>query len=218
MSPRSVQPAWSSQRSVTNILPSTVPRTFTDLALISPRMRACSPIVSVPVESIVPSTSPSMSSEFTNLIEPLIETPRERRAPDCVGMNVGLDGPGTTGGSGRFVCGSSVLLRGEKRVKVCMARIVPNYSAFRKRNRTLVAQNFARCAMPVPRRKSAHQRLSLCRWRRFLFAIPNTQPFRLRCRCESTVSCDEDGFEPPNTDSTSQDTASPKARRQAFCV
>ncbi len=131
---------------------------------------------------------------------------------------LGLDGPGTTGGSGRFVCGGSVLLRGEKRVKVCMARIVPNYSAFRKRNRTLVAQNFARCAMAVPRRKSAHQWLSLCRWRRFLFAIPNTQPFRLRCRCESTVSCDEDGFEPRNTDSTSQDTASPKARRQAFCV
>jgi hypothetical protein len=53
--------------------------------------------------------------------------------------------------------------------------------------------------MPVPRRKSAHQRLSLCRWRCFLFAIPNTQAFRLCCRCESTVSCDEDGFEPRNT-------------------
>jgi len=92
--------------------------------------------VSVPVESIVPSTSPSMISEFTNLTEPLIETPRERRAPDCVGMNVRLDGPGTTDGSGRFVCGGSVLLRGEKRVKVCMARIVPNCSAFRKRNQS----------------------------------------------------------------------------------
>jgi hypothetical protein len=32
------------------------------------------------------------------LTEPLIETPRERRAPDCVGMNVRLDGPGTTDG------------------------------------------------------------------------------------------------------------------------
>jgi hypothetical protein len=106
-------------------------------------MRACSPIVSVPVESIVPSTSPSMISEFTNLTEPLIETPRERRVPDCVGMNVRLDGPGTTDGSGRFVCGGSVLLLGEKRVKVCMARIVPNYSASKKRNRTLVARNFA---------------------------------------------------------------------------
>ncbi len=100
MSPYSVQPAWSSQRSVTKILPSTVPRTFADFVLISPRMRACSPIVSVPVESIVPSTSPSMSSSFRNLTEPLIETPRESRAPDCVGMNVLLDGPGTTDGSG----------------------------------------------------------------------------------------------------------------------
>ena len=98
MSPRSVQPAWSSQHSVTKILLSTVPRTFTDFALISARMRACSPIVSVPVESIVPSTSPSMSSSFRNLTEPLIETPRERRAPDCVGMNVWLDAPGTTDG------------------------------------------------------------------------------------------------------------------------
>ena len=98
MSPRSVQPAWSSQRSVTKILPFTVPCTFTDFVLISARMRACSPIVSVPVESIVPSTSPSMSSSFRNLTEPLIETPRERRAPDCFGMNVRLDGPGTTDG------------------------------------------------------------------------------------------------------------------------
>src|SRR5213078_3414290 len=46
------------------------------------------------------STSPSMSSSFRNLTEPLIETPRERIAPDCVGMNVLLDGPGTTDGSG----------------------------------------------------------------------------------------------------------------------
>src|SRR4029453_10913335 len=135
MSPRSVQPAWSSQRSVTKILPSTVPPTFTDFVLISPRMHACSPIVSVPVESIVPSTSPSISSSFRNLIEPLIETPRERRVPDGVGMNVLLDGPGTTNGSGRFVCGGPVWLRGRKRLKGCTARIGPNNSAFRKRNR-----------------------------------------------------------------------------------
>jgi hypothetical protein len=64
----------------------------------------------------------------------LIETPQERRAPDGVGMNVRLDCPGTTDGAGRFVCGGSVALRGAKRVKGCMARIVPNYSAFRKRN------------------------------------------------------------------------------------
>jgi hypothetical protein len=136
ISPRSVQPAWSSQRSVTKILPSTVPRTFTDFVLTSPRMHACSPSVSVPVESILPSTSPSMSSEFTNLIEPLIETPRERIAPAGVGLNVRLDGPGTTDGSGRFVCGGSVRRREGKRVKGCMARIVPNYSACRKRNQS----------------------------------------------------------------------------------
>src|ERR687891_2669061 len=75
------------------------PRTFTDFVLISPRMRACSPSVSVPVESIVPSTSPSMRSSFRNLTKPLIETPRERRAPDGVGTTVRLDGAGTTEGS-----------------------------------------------------------------------------------------------------------------------
>src|SRR5262245_40911258 len=135
ISPRSVQFACSSQDSVTKILPSTVPRTFTDFVLISPRMHACSPIVSVPVDSIVPSTSPSMSSSFRNLTEPVIETPRERRAPDCVGMDVWLEGPGTTDGSGRFVCCGSVPPREGKRVKGGMARIVPKYPAFRKPNR-----------------------------------------------------------------------------------
>jgi hypothetical protein len=110
-------------------------------------MRACSPIVSVPVESIVPSTSPSMSSEFTNLTEPLIETPRERRALDGVGMNVRLDGTGTTDGSGQFICGGSVPLRERKRVKGCMARIVPNYSAFRKRNSLRVTLSSSRNAV-----------------------------------------------------------------------
>jgi len=119
MSPRTVQFAWSAQRSVTKILPSTVPRTFTDFVLISPRTRACSPVVSVPAETIVPSTSPSRSSSFRNLTEPLIETPRETRAA-----------PGTTDGSGRFVSGGSVCSRGGKWVKDCTARIVPNYSGF----------------------------------------------------------------------------------------
>jgi hypothetical protein len=150
MSPRSVQPAWSSQRSVTKILPSTVPRTFSDFVLISPRMRACSPIVSVPVESIVPSTSPSMISPFRNLTEPSIETPRERNAPDGVGTDVRLDGPGTTDGSGRFVCGGSVPLRGEKRLKDCTARIVPNRSAFRKRNRFGTSRHEAARTLGVP--------------------------------------------------------------------
>ena len=79
----------------------------------------------------VPSTSPSIISSFRNLTEPVIETPRERRALDGVGMNVRLDGPGTTDVSGRFVCAGWVPLRGGKRAKGCMAEIVPNYSAIR---------------------------------------------------------------------------------------
>jgi hypothetical protein len=78
-----------------------------------------------------------MISSFRNLTEPVIETPRERRAPDGVGMNVRLDGPGTTDGSGRFGCGGSVALRGEKRLKGCITKIVPNHLAFRKRNRSI---------------------------------------------------------------------------------
>jgi hypothetical protein len=39
-----------------------------------------------------------MISSFRNLTEPLIETPWERIAPDGVGMNVRLDGPGTKDG------------------------------------------------------------------------------------------------------------------------
>jgi hypothetical protein len=80
MSPRSAHPAWSSQRSDTKTFPSTVPCTFTDFVLISPRINACSPSVSVPVDWIVPSTSPSMRSSFRNWTEPLIETPREKIA------------------------------------------------------------------------------------------------------------------------------------------
>jgi hypothetical protein len=76
-----------------------------------------------------------MISPFRNLTEPLIETPRERKAPDGVGMNVRSDGLGTTDGSGRFASAASVPLRGGKRVKGFMAKIVPNYSEFRKRNR-----------------------------------------------------------------------------------
>src|SRR6266567_3440721 len=90
MSPCNVQPAWSSQRSVAEILPSTEPRTFTDFAWISPRIRACSPIVRFPVELIVPSISASIGSSFLNLTEPLIETPLDTRPPDSVGMDVRL--------------------------------------------------------------------------------------------------------------------------------
>jgi hypothetical protein len=86
-----------------------------------------------------------MISPFRNLTEPLIETPRERIAPDGVGMNVRLDGTGATDGSGRFVCGSSVRLRGAKRVKGCMARIVPNYSALGSE----ISRNGNKHALPV---------------------------------------------------------------------
>jgi hypothetical protein len=69
----------------------------------------------------VPSTSPSMNSPFRNLTEPLIETPRERRASDCVGMNLWLDGPVTTDGYVATVCGGLVSsLRGKRWLKCCM--------------------------------------------------------------------------------------------------
>ena len=116
MSPRSVQPAWSSQRSVTKILPSTIPRTFTDFVLISPHMRACSPIVSVPVELIVPSTSPSMSSSFRNLTKPLIETPWREERRIALSSTCG------------WIFFFFFFFWAE------WPRIVPNYSAFWKRN------------------------------------------------------------------------------------
>jgi hypothetical protein len=68
-----------------------------------------------------------MISSFRNLTEPLIETPRERRAPDGVGMSVRLASPDTTVGSDLFACAGSVPLREGKRVKGCMAKIVPTY-------------------------------------------------------------------------------------------
>src|SRR5947207_10896889 len=82
MSPRKVQPARSSQRSVAKIFPSTVPCTVTVFDLTSPLMDACSPIVSVPVDLISPFTSPSIRSWSWNLTEPVIETPRDRIPPD----------------------------------------------------------------------------------------------------------------------------------------
>jgi hypothetical protein len=139
--------------------------------------------VSVPVESTVPSTSPSMISSFRNLTEPVIETPRDRRAPDGVGMNVRLAGPGTTDGSGRFVCGGSVPLRGEKRVKGCMARIVPNHSAFWKRNdsrmlfqvRETLSIFHRRAQRTSFRRRGAHQQSRLfARWNQSLRHSPNS--------------------------------------------
>src|SRR6266513_2728407 len=55
--------------------------------------------------------------------------------------------PGTTDGSGRFVCGGSVPLREAKRLKGCTATIVPNHSAFRKRNDSRVTFSSSRNAV-----------------------------------------------------------------------
>jgi hypothetical protein len=52
--------------------------TVIDLVLISPRISAFSPTVKTPSELMSPSTLPSMSSSFWNLIEPLISTSLER--------------------------------------------------------------------------------------------------------------------------------------------
>jgi hypothetical protein len=98
MSPRNVPPDCSSQRSVAKILPSTVPRTLTDFALISPVICACSPTESFPGESIVPSTSPSIINSLRNLTEPLIETPSERRQLGRAGVNGRLGCSETAGG------------------------------------------------------------------------------------------------------------------------
>src|SRR5205823_293255 len=113
ISPRRVQPAASSQRSVAKILPSMVPRTVTDFALISPLTCACSPIESFPGESIVPSTSPSTTNSLRNLTEPLIETPLERRPPERVGVVAPLVGFDTAVGEspGWFAGAAGSVLR-----------------------------------------------------------------------------------------------------------
>src|ERR1700719_2950705 len=83
-SPCSVHLDFSSQRSLTVMLPWTFPKTTIDLVLISPRMSAFSPIVSTPSELISPSTFPSIKSSFWNLMEPLISTSLERMSlPEC---------------------------------------------------------------------------------------------------------------------------------------
>jgi hypothetical protein len=142
MYPCSLQFAWSSQRSVAKILPSTVPRTFTDFVLISPLIAACSPTVSVPLESIVPSTSPAMNIALRNLTEPLIETPCERKEPDCFGMKVPLDGAVATHGSAGTVCGGSVFSpRGKRRRKSALPSLFASTEiAF------MVSEILARCS------------------------------------------------------------------------
>src|SRR5262249_3191370 len=107
MSPCKVQPALSSQRSVAKMSPSTLPRTLTDFALISPLICACSPIESFPGESIVPSTSPSIRHSLRNLTDPLVETPRQRRPPDDAGVVVRLGCSETGGGLVNLVDGKT---------------------------------------------------------------------------------------------------------------
>src|SRR2546430_14000728 len=106
MSPRNVQPDCSSQRSAAKILPSTVPRPLTDFALISPLICACSPIESFPGESIVPSTSPSISNSLRDFTDPLIETPLETRPLGPAGANVRLGCSERTGGRTGWLAGA----------------------------------------------------------------------------------------------------------------
>src|SRR5256885_12118578 len=90
------------------MLPSTVPRTLIDFERMSPTIVACSPIVSIPLDSIVPSTSPSITSSSLNFTVPLIETPRESSPRDLVGSNDPFDW-GTGGGvEGVEACGSGL--------------------------------------------------------------------------------------------------------------
>src|SRR5215218_980094 len=61
--------------------PSMVPRTVTAPTRISPRIRAFFSTVSLPTDSIVPSTSQSTTNSEPKVSEPVIETPWERMAP-----------------------------------------------------------------------------------------------------------------------------------------
>src|SRR5207244_5896563 len=83
-----------------------VPRTLTYFALISPLICACSPIESFPGESIVPSTSPSISNSLRDLTDPLIETPLERRPLGRAGANVRLGCSERTGGLTGWLTGA----------------------------------------------------------------------------------------------------------------
>jgi len=105
ISPRTVHPARSSQRSRAVMLPSMFPSTMTDFVLISPRILAFFPIVSRPAESILPSTSPSITSSFRNLTVPTMETLLERTPPDCAVGVARFDGGGVAAGVSGSVAG-----------------------------------------------------------------------------------------------------------------
>src|SRR4051794_13304300 len=101
MSPFTLHPARSSQRSAAVMLPFTVPSTMTDRVWMSPLILACLPTVSRPWESIRPSTSQSRVSSFWNLTVPLMETPLERVPPCRLNSGVPFDaGSVLTGGAG----------------------------------------------------------------------------------------------------------------------
>src|SRR5713226_9013948 len=118
ISPRMVQPARSSQRSRAVTLPSTVPSTMTDFVLISPRIRAFFPVVSRPLESILPSISPSIRSSFRNLTVPLMETLLDRIPPSCAVGVARFDGAGVAAGFSGSVAGlAGSFLRDEN---ICM--------------------------------------------------------------------------------------------------
>src|ERR1043165_2031909 len=111
MSPLTVQPARSSHRSPAVMLPFTLPSTTTERVLMSPLIRADLPIVSRPWESIRPSTSPSMSSSFSNFTVPLIETPLDKVPPlltSAAPLGVGFDfDAGCCGGGGGVAMGAA---------------------------------------------------------------------------------------------------------------
>src|ERR1700730_10769614 len=85
MSPRSVAPDSSAHRSDAKTFPSTVPRMVTLPALISPRIRPCSPTVRMPLDVMLPSTSPSITSSVRNVTLPLIDTPFDNKFPVLAG-------------------------------------------------------------------------------------------------------------------------------------
>src|SRR4029077_4904986 len=110
------------------MLPSTVPRTFTDFALMSPRMDACSSMVSVPLELIGPLTSQSITSSLRKLTEPLIETPLEIRPTDCAGADerFGCSGIAGISGSGFRVKNIAIYTFASSIFAVCKANLLPH--------------------------------------------------------------------------------------------
>src|SRR6059058_920818 len=96
-----------------------------DLVLISPLISAFSPTVKTPSELMSPSTLPSMSSSFWNLIEPLISTSLERMSLppwSAIGLGFGFElsimfGFGTNSSRlARWLWSSGTGVRGSSRI------------------------------------------------------------------------------------------------------